>query len=253
MKDGTLGIENSIGIASITISVLSARNTQQLPEGQCVRFVSQRHLQEQGRNVLDRKERTSYRKANGLCVTCGKPLDRKGNNCTTCVKKNSDASRRLREWYISHGICPKCKDAPLMGNERLCPECRANESERLSRYNRSKPEYRKRHYEKYKALGLCVKCGRKVLSGYATCPICSNAQRDHNNFSRDNFLVGERTYKALHGICYRCGKNPCVDGKKLCADCYDASLRNLQKARAVQRDVRSHNGTRVLASKSTGR
>ena len=201
-----------------------------------------------GKGAVDRKERTAYRNANGLCVTCGKPLDRKGSKCTVCVKKNSDASRRLREWYISHGICPKCKDAPLMGDERSCPECRAKESERLRKYRHYKPEYRKRHYEKNKSLGLCVRCGRKVIPGHVMCPVCSGTQRKSSDL-----LIGERTYRALHGICYRCGKNPCIDGKKLCTDCYDASLRNLRKARAAQRDMLSQNGTRVLASKSTGR
>lgn len=74
-------------------------------------------------------EQYRRRKAAGLCVECGKPLDRIGAYCVKCCKAHTEDSIQQKHWYADNGICPTCRTNKLMGTERHCPECRARESE----------------------------------------------------------------------------------------------------------------------------
>ena len=71
------------------------------------------------------KQWKDKRKASGLCVGCGQPLDRDGSYCTKCRGIINKTTRERRQWYLSHKICPRCGKNDLMGDETICPECRA--------------------------------------------------------------------------------------------------------------------------------
>ena len=119
------------------------------------------------------------RKSNGLCIDCGNPLDREGLRCKKCCEKRSKWEREHRQWYLSHKICPRCGKNDLMGDETICPECRAK-SVNNSLKNREKDEYNvyqrnwsKSTYQKRKESGICTRCGkRKATQGLTTCAMC---------------------------------------------------------------------------------
>lgn len=46
--------------------------------------------------ISPQKKLYNYRRENGLCPKCGKPLDRKGFYCEECRKKQTTYSRETR-------------------------------------------------------------------------------------------------------------------------------------------------------------
>lgn len=89
------------------------------------------------------------RKTNGLCVRCGKPLEREGVHCVSCRKKINESTRKLRIWYQENGICPRCGKNSIMGDEKVCPECNAKFANRASRI-------RENNREQYKNNAPCI-------------------------------------------------------------------------------------------------
>lgn len=91
---------------------------------------------------------------------------------------------------------------------------------------------RKRYYRR-KAMGLCVACGRpQAKNSTALCIECLLKKRESARI-RSNERRGDtlpRVELPDYNICYQCGKNPIMEGKKLCADCYENALAHLQIA-----------------------
>ena len=170
----------------------------------------------------------------GLCVNCGKPLDRDGIRCKQCREKLNKYERENRQWYLSHKICPRCKKNDLMGNETICPECRAKETNTTLK-NRKKDEYNayqrklsKSIYQKRKESGICTRCGkRKATQGFTTCAMCR--ERD-NETRRIRKGTSERSDRESRGLCFFCN-NPVKKGYKVCEYHYQINLNNLSKAR----------------------
>ena len=71
------------------------------------------------------KDFIQRRKDNNLCISCGNPLDRNGVNCIDCNNKKNEEYRKTKQAYIDCGICYRCRKNPIMGVEKMCPECRA--------------------------------------------------------------------------------------------------------------------------------
>jgi NMD protein affecting ribosome stability and mRNA decay len=61
------------------------------------------------------------------------------------------------------GICVNCGKHPAVSGRVLCPEC----NERNNRRQR-----KERKSDKWRAEGLCVKCGGERLDGYKLCRSC---------------------------------------------------------------------------------
>lgn len=177
------------------------------------------------------------RKSNGLCIDCGSPLDREGLRCKKCCEKRSKWEREHRQWYLSHKICPRCGKNDLMGDETICPECRAK-SVNNSLKNRKKDEYNAYHrewsksaYQKRKEAGICTRCGkRKVTEGFTTCAMCR--ARD-NETRRIREGMSERSDREPRGLCHFCD-NPVKKGYKVCKNHYQINLNNLSKARKTK-------------------
>lgn len=166
------------------------------------------------------------RKEAGLCVNCGKELDRNGVYCTECQAKLNSNRNELRKWYQEGGICPRCGKELLYGQEKNCLECSAKGYEQYLKrdkehFNEVHRKWAKEKYERDKANGICTRCGkRKADGGYFTCGIC----RAKNRANRMN----QSEYVKKIGICRFCNE-PVKDGYKVCEKHHQM---NVDKARS---------------------
>lgn len=176
------------------------------------------------------------RKAKGLCVECGKPLDRVGAYCVECCKTHSEDTRQQKHWYADGGICPTCRKNKLMGTEKNCPECRAKGAEYATkRRNTQKDAYNKQHadwarsrYAERVENGICIRCGKRPASdGKTQCQYCAEQR---NKYYRDKRaktrMNAEEKYEK--GICRFCNE-PVKEGYKLCEHHYQLNLINSAK------------------------
>lgn len=178
--------------------------------------------------------KTTYerRKIQGICVRCGKTPSVAGKVfCTECAEKSRNYNQESRLYFKKLGFCPRCKRNKLFGDEKECPECIAMmyEVNRKSKEkgNVSTKEYYRNYNERLKEQGLCRGCRkRNIAVGHIYCSICLAKKRIR---ARKNNGI-ERNERYKYGICYRCGKQELVQGKKLCQKCYEDSLKSLQKA-----------------------
>lgn len=126
---------------------------------------------------------------------------------------------KLKELHLCHD-CKK-KDAYTMAGRYYCADC----SEKRRMYIKARradtvkrqSELQKQHerIEKLKQDHKCIWCGKAVYNGKRLCPTCGEKSR--------------RWWKQYRGlnprelgvICWQCNKNPCADGHKLCAECYE--------------------------------
>ena len=183
------------------------------------------------------KQWKDKRKAAGLCVGCGQPLDRDGSYCTKCREKINEATRERRKWYLSHKICPRCGKNDLMGGETVCPECRAEEVNAILK-NRDKETYNSYHnqwaksiYKKRKEARICTRCGkRKATKGFVTCAMCrvrDTAQK------RVREGTSNRSDRLNQGLCFFCD-NPVKTGYKVCEKHYEMNVKKAEKGRESQ-------------------
>lgn len=190
---------------------------------------------ERSEYVKQWKER---RKSKGLCVACGKPIDRDGVCCTKCREKINKVTRERRNWYLEHKICPRCGKNDLMGDETICPECRAKgtnvtlRNRKKDKYNEYHREWSKSAYQKRKEAGICTRCGkRKATDGYTTCAMCR--ERD-NSSRRVRNGISDHSKRIDKGFCFFCD-NPVKKGYKVCEKHYQMNIENAAKGREMQK------------------
>lgn len=179
---------------------------------------------------MEMKNTTYYRrKEQGLCVACGKELDRTGLKCTECLKKSNATDRETYHWMQENRICPCCRKEALFSNEKSCLECRARKTNNNAiRLSRNEQEIRKQiairdsnRYQNRKELGLCVACGKENNSKYAVCKKCRikrNARRTRKSTNQIGLSI--RKERVTKGLCYWCG-NPVKKGYKVCEPHYN--------------------------------
>lgn len=181
----------------------------------------------------------NLRKENGLCVACGKVLDRKGTMCISCREKKTKESNEERKFYAENGICPRCHKNKLFGDEKVCLECKAystnktleKRKERKEEYNAYMRDYQKKEYNKRKEAGICTRCGkRKAESGNTTCGICRNKERE-SRLARNG--EKNRSDRYLKGICFFCD-NPIKHGYKVCEKHYKMNIEKANSSRAKE-------------------
>lgn len=123
------------------------------------------------------KEKYHARIAQGLCGRCGKPNNNGLVNCDSC----RDYQKKTRELFKKYGVCPVCTKNPLVGDEKVCLECKASKVEYMRKYiaenrerlNANARERGKKRIIERKSKGLCTHCGRvKVYDAYVTCGKC---------------------------------------------------------------------------------
>lgn len=173
---------------------------------------------------------TTYfrRKEQGLCITCGKELDRAGIKCIDCLAKSNKTDRETYHWLQENGICPVCRKNRLINGEKSCLECRARKTNNNAiRMNRNEQELRKKiairdsnKYAERKSLGLCVICGKENNSEFSVCKQCRikrNARRRIRNTNQMG--LSKRRKRISQGLCYCCGE-PVKQGYKFCETHY---------------------------------
>lgn len=179
------------------------------------------------------------RKANNLCVKCGKPLDRKGALCSSCLKIQNEYQNDTRHWLSEHHICPRCGQNDLVGDEKVCLECAAKayatamaSRDRLGKehYNQMHNAWARNATKERRENGICYRCGkRKADYGYKTCGVC----RDKMRRSRETRAkTAKRDMWVRNGLCFFCGQ-PVVEGFKVCQKHYDMNVEKARSQKAV--------------------
>ena len=141
--------------------------------------------------------------------------------------------------YQKCGICPECRIHPIMGDEKVCPECNAKFSAQANarrskdreHYNEQHREYAKMLYVRRKDQGICTRCGkRKALrGGRSTCGICADKDRKKRaERSRD---IGFEMRKELH-MCRFCN-SPAKPGYKVCEKHYQMCVDKLKHPKCI--------------------
>lgn len=173
------------------------------------------------------------RKDAGLCVLCGKELDRKGIRCISCNDEMNKYSRETWTWRLEHKICPRCGKNDLFGDEKRCPECLAEAyknnmktREKLGKEHLKEIARKSRNNirQKRKEAGLCPRCGkRKPEYGFKNCSICRKKARD-NMRAKKGYCSGISRFE--RGICHFCD-SPLKDGYKVCEKHYQMNIEKL--------------------------
>lgn len=186
------------------------------------------------------QKRFKTRKEQGLCLKCGKSLDRDGVYCVACRKYITEQEALLRHWYQDNGICPRCGKNSLIGDEKQCPECNAKmykintrSRKRLGKEhcNQQHNEWARKEHQRRISEGICTRCGkRKADSGYKTCGICRAKIR---NYRRIKYKKPDRSERQEQGLCYFCD-NPVKEGYKVCEKHYQMNLEKLDNEKCRQ-------------------
>lgn len=177
------------------------------------------------------------RKNNGLCVNCGKTMDRKGAYCQKCLEESNKERRETRKWYQENGICPRCRKEKLYGDEKQCPGCAAKAYEIViltrdfEKFKKQHAEWSKKTHHQMIEQGICTRCRkRKADGGYKTCGICRSRERERK---RKKYGKPSRSERYLQGLCYFCD-NPVKEGYKLCELHYQRNVEMSKSQKAVQ-------------------
>lgn len=187
------------------------------------------------------------RKAAGLCILCGKPLDRKGVHCRACREKINQQEYLDRRFYQNHGICPECRKNPIFGDEKQCPECNIKiyYSQTVPWREKNREQYydnyrmwAKKKYDERKKAGICTRCGkRKAEEGFSTCRLCR--EKDKATRHAREGLKPDRKERYKQGLCYWCD-NPVKEGYKVCEKHYQMNVEKAhsQKANAAREKIK---------------
>lgn len=183
------------------------------------------------------------RKDNGLCLHCGKPLDRNGVDCQSCRDKINAEIRQTRKWYQDNGICPRCRTNKLYGNEKNCLDCSTTayivemNNRDKEKYNKNHAEWSKRTHQEMIAKGICTRCRkRNVDNGYKTCGICRAKDRQ---YKRIKYGKPDRSERHTKGLCFFCN-SPIKKGYKVCDQHYELNVKNArsQKANMARQELK---------------
>ena len=130
------------------------------------------------------------------------------------------------QFFKSRGICTHCKHEKAEHGKTLCLACKMQNREYKKKYDQDKMRARdKANWEYRKANGLCVNCGARPQQHGLICNKCYSTilRRKANN------TAIPRSERVSYGLCYICGKNELVEGKKVCASCYDTRYKSISK------------------------
>ena len=177
-----------------------------------------------------RKKSYAELKAEGLCTKCAKPNLIGGSLCTECRIKQSEQRKNNRRYRVSIGICTRCGKNKSEPNKRLCMECLGKENDiyherGVSSKRKEADKMRKRKYaEEHRKIGLCYSCGKKYAINGGMCQRCRAKAKIYRDSNRCDISRSERS---AYEICYICGSNEIVKGKKVCQSCYEKRIETI--------------------------
>lgn len=142
------------------------------------------------------------------------------------------------QYFKSKGICTHCRQEKAEQGKALCLVCKMQNREYKKKYepenirarDKSKREYRK-------ANGLCVNCGVRPQQHKLICNKCYSTilRRKAKN------TAIPRSERVSYGLCYICGKNELVKGKKVCASCYEVRCKSISKIMYMSKENKNEN------------
>ena len=178
------------------------------------------------------KARYDRLKAEGLCTYCGKRPALEGRTlCGPCAEKSRVRSRERMAWLKSKGYCVHCGREKAEPGRTRCLACLGWQAEYDASHRTDNDARRQRgalaskaRYDRLKAEGVCIDCGKRPAEGGVRCPVCrANRRADY----RRRY---ERTGWREAGLCPKCGKPP-AEGYKLCPEHLAAARDALAKVR----------------------
>ena len=127
--------------------------------------------------------------------------------------------------------CVNCtkQDAYTLAGRARCYECSEKNRNGANKYrNKNKDEVNKKRQKKYASLRaehICLRC-RKPLSledygKHIYCSVCRGKAREYKKSKRIEKGYATQEYRVSGYVCYICCKNPPMEGRKVCKDCYD--------------------------------
>lgn len=181
------------------------------------------------------KETIEYRRANHLCIRCGKAKAIEGKTrCKECTDRDNARRKKNREYCSDNGICTRCGINKAEPHKKICYECLGKERDYYHARGRSEEqqkrntESKRRAVQHLKDMGLCIRCGKRTpADGRFECPTCLAKKKRFRDRRRKNYAKYEWVGV---GLCAICGDSNLVEGKKLCQKCYDRQLVNISKA-----------------------
>lgn len=131
------------------------------------------------------------------------------------MKTYNPTERKAKyEWFKARGICTSCGKEKAFEQMTMCPACLERNSARAFAWRMKNQEAakasNKRCYDKKKAEGRCIKCGKPNPNADQNCR-CPKCARDWKIWCKTNRV---RKVKP-DGICKMCDR-PVYPGKKLC-------------------------------------
>lgn len=164
----------------------------------------------------------------------------------------SEAARRQaknRSYYQARQRCKYCgrQDARTIIGKPCCFDCLEKRRERSRMaYPKCADAHNakcKARYEQRKADGICPACGNPVEdTKHVFCALCRAKKRARAYKKNHEGGMLSRAEKAERGICSNCNKpvmqglNSSLQPIRLCAECYQKSLRSMATARRVQHE-----------------
>lgn len=176
------------------------------------------------------------RKAQGLCVCCGKEpalADKVyGAECRAHQKKYRQEVRQNQDAY---NLCTMCNSEQRWGDYKYCYDCLLrvrdyNKAQRSKEGRKAKINaHVKRYRESLKADGLCVLCAkRKAIDGKTRCQVCNAKERRRSEERRrEQGILPTNEYNE-YGLCCICHKPLDRDGKA-CKECAERCYSNLSR------------------------
>lgn len=177
------------------------------------------------------KERYATLKERGICVYCKTaPAEDGKTTCRICREKQRKQTAEKRAVLKKMGFCVECGSNRIYGSENICPECAAKKYI-LNRQRQKDNERNRKHQhdrkERLKAVGICIKCGkRKAESGKTRCQQCNVAERARARVYRGNYIP--RHERPAYGMCNCCGTK--IESGKICASCRERNIKNLPES-----------------------
>lgn len=177
------------------------------------------------------------RKENGLCPVCGKPLDREGHYCSSCLEKNRIYHQENRDFFRENHLCTECGKVKVFGDDKICPECRAKRQswrkplteEQKERYGLHFKSQQRMLYRERAENGICTRCGkRKVAPGKKKCSICLEKDAEqHRKKYMD--MPNIREFRKKNNLCYFCGNVIDLPSGNICSKCQENFRKNGRK------------------------
>lgn len=140
------------------------------------------------------------------------------------------------QYFKSKGICTHCRQEKAEQGKTLCLVCKMQNREYKSERKYDK-EKEKSKYIYRKENGLCVNCGARPQQHKLICNRCYSTilRRKAKN------TAIPRSERVSYGLCYICGKNELVNGKKVCASCYEVRYKSISKIMYMSKENKNEN------------